>query len=45
MRCETSFTPYDGSTTPVEKMHLEYQRLLSDFPDLKARLDVCVANY
>ncbi len=31
---------YEGSTTPIEKMHLEYQRLLSDFPDLKARLDV-----
>jgi SNF2 family DNA or RNA helicase len=30
---------YEGTTTPVEQMHLEYQKLLSDFPDLKVRLD------
>jgi SNF2 family DNA or RNA helicase len=30
---------YEGTTTPVEKMHLEYQKLLQDYPDLKARID------
>ncbi len=29
---------YEGTTTPVEKMHLEFQKLLADFPDLNARL-------
>jgi len=30
---------YEGSTTPVEKMHLEYQKLLRDFPELEEKLD------
>ena len=29
---------YEGATTPVEEMHLEYQRLLQDYPDLEQRL-------
>ena len=29
---------YEGTTTPVEGMHLEYQKLLQDYPDLAARL-------
>jgi hypothetical protein len=29
---------YEGTTTPVEGMHLEYQKLLQDYPDLSARL-------
>jgi len=29
---------YEGSTTPMEAMHLEYQRLLKDHPDLVERL-------
>ena len=30
---------YEGTKTPVEQMHLEYQQLLKDHPDLAARLD------
>ena len=30
---------YEGTTTLSEEMHLEYQKLLRDFPDLKERLD------
>ncbi len=30
---------YEGTTTADEAMHLEYQRLLQEHPDLKARLD------
>ena len=30
---------YEGTTTPVEKMHLEFQKLLADFPDLNTKLD------
>lgn len=30
---------YEGATTADEAMHLEYQRLLQEHPDLKARLD------
>jgi hypothetical protein len=30
---------YEGTTTPVEEMHLEYQKLLSDYPDLLDRLN------
>ncbi len=30
---------YEGTTTSVEDMHLEYQKLLQDHPDLKDRLD------
>ncbi len=30
---------YEGTTTSVEDMHLEYQKLLQDYPDLKERLD------
>jgi hypothetical protein len=30
---------YEGTTSPIEKMHLEYQKLLGDFPDLRKRLD------
>ena len=30
---------YDGTTTPVEAMHLELQRLFRDHPDLTAKLD------
>src|SRR5207253_1920701 len=30
---------YEGTPTPAEDMHLEYQRLLSEFPDLAERLD------
>lgn len=29
---------YEGATTPVEEMHLEYQELLKEFPDLAERL-------
>ena len=29
---------YEGATTPVEKMHLEYQGLMEEFPDLNERL-------
>jgi len=29
---------YEGTTTPLEEMHLEYQKLLSDYPDLLERL-------
>ena len=29
---------YEGTTTPVEEMHLEYQQLLKDYPDLSERL-------
>lgn len=29
---------YEGDTTPLEEMHLEYQRLLKDHPDLADRL-------
>lgn len=31
---------YEGTTTPVEEMHLEYQQLLKDFPDLPERLSM-----
>lgn len=30
---------YEGTTTPMEEMHLEYQRLLSDYPDLIERVE------
>src|SRR5260370_2658975 len=30
---------YEGTPTPAEDMHLEYQRLLHEFPDLANRLD------
>lgn len=30
---------YEGQTTPVEAMHLEYQKLLKDDPGLEARLN------
>jgi superfamily II DNA or RNA helicase len=30
---------YEGTATPVENMHLEFQKLLADFPDLNAKLD------
>ena len=30
---------YEGATTPVEEMHLEYQQILKDNPDLAAQLD------
>lgn len=30
---------YEGTTTLSEDMHLEYQRLLRDYPELKERLD------
>lgn len=30
---------YEGTTTPIEKMHLEFQQMLKDNPDLAARLD------
>ncbi|MFH1418767.1 MAG: C-terminal helicase domain-containing protein, partial [Planctomycetota bacterium] len=29
---------YEGTTTPVEQMHLEYQKLLQDHPGLEERL-------
>jgi superfamily II DNA or RNA helicase len=29
---------YEGTTTPAESLHLEYQKLLKDFPDLAERL-------
>jgi superfamily II DNA or RNA helicase len=29
---------YEGTTTPTEEMHLEYQKLLQDFPDLPERV-------
>jgi len=29
---------YEGDTTPLEQMHLDYQKLVQDFPDLPARL-------
>jgi hypothetical protein len=30
---------YEGATTPVESMHLEYQKLLADYPSLAERLN------
>ncbi len=30
---------YEGSTTTIEEMHLEYQRLIKEIPDLEARLN------
>jgi len=30
---------YEGTKTPYEKMHLEYQQLLKDYPDLTEKLD------
>jgi len=30
---------YEGTTSPLEDMHLEYQRLLNQYPDLIARLE------
>lgn len=30
---------YEGTTTPVERMHLEYQKLLQDHPGLEDRLN------
>lgn len=30
---------YEGTTTTYEEMHLEYQQLLKDYPDLQAKLD------
>jgi SNF2 family DNA or RNA helicase len=30
---------YEGTTTPLEEMHLEYQRLLKDYPDLLERVE------
>lgn len=30
---------YEGTTTPVEQMHLEYQKLLQDHPGLEERLN------
>jgi hypothetical protein len=30
---------YEGTPTPAEDMHLEYQRLLREFPDLAERLE------
>lgn len=30
---------YDGETTVLEELHLEYQRLIRDHPDLESRLD------
>lgn len=30
---------YEGTTTPVEQMHLEYQKLLQDHPSLEDRLN------
>lgn len=30
---------YEGTTTANEEMHLEYQRLVAEYPDLKDRLD------
>jgi superfamily II DNA or RNA helicase len=30
---------YEGSTSATEKMHLEFQKLLQDYPDLATRLD------
>jgi hypothetical protein len=29
---------YEGTTTPTESMHLEYQKLLQDYPDLQEKL-------
>ena len=29
---------YEGTTSPLEEMHLEYQRLLKEYPDLGERL-------
>ena len=29
---------YEGTTNPIESMHLEYQKLLQDHPDLRGRL-------
>lgn len=31
---------YEGTTTPIEEMHLEYQQLLKDYPDLTERLSM-----
>jgi len=30
---------YEGSTSATEKMHLEFQKLLQDYPDLATKLD------
>lgn len=30
---------YEGTTTPAEGMHLEYRKLMQDYPDLAARLE------
>jgi superfamily II DNA or RNA helicase len=30
---------YEGDTTPDEEMHLEYQKLLKDFPELEKKLN------
>jgi superfamily II DNA or RNA helicase len=30
---------HEGETTPIETMHLEYQKLLQDYPELASRLD------
>jgi hypothetical protein len=30
---------YEGSTTLTEEMHLEYQKLLKDYPDMEAKLN------
>lgn len=31
---------YEGTTTPIEEMHLEYQKLMRDYPELSNELDV-----
>lgn len=31
---------YEGTTTPIEEMHLEYQQLLKDYPELTERLSI-----
>ncbi|GBD96261.1 ATP-dependent helicase HepA [bacterium BMS3Abin06] len=31
---------YEGTTTPLEEMHLEYQQLFKDYPDLAERLAI-----
>lgn len=31
---------YEGTTTDLEQMHLEYQKLLAEYPDLETRLSV-----
>jgi hypothetical protein len=30
---------YEGTTTPLEEIHLEYQRLLQSYPDLLDRIN------